>query len=72
MRLWNGFPALFHLEGSVMLTAEDSISVEFVTDRLLRFVPSGNVPNISIASGLVMGSGSPLYPQVVPESSLHW
>ena len=44
-----------------MLTAENSISVELLTDCLLRFVPSGTVPNTSIAffPGLVIGSGSP-------------
>ena len=34
-------------EGIVILTAENSISVELLTDCLLRFVPSGTVPNIS-------------------------
>ena len=72
MRLWNGLAALLHLEGSVMLTAEDSISVEFVTDSLLRFVPSGFLIHLLLLfSGLVISSGSPPCPQVAPESSLH-
>lgn len=54
--LWNDFPALLHPEGIVMLTAENSISVELLTDCLLRFVPSGTVPN---TSNLPMSTGHP-------------
>ena len=48
-------------EGIVILTAENSISVELLTDCLLRFVPSGTVPNTST---LPMSTGH-------PESSLY-
>ena len=73
VRLWNDFPALLHLEGIVMLTAENSISVELLTDCLLRFVPSGTVPNTSIASfsGTCYRLWISLCLQVTPESSLH-